>query len=70
MYSANVFHMQAANSEDHFMGFRVQVDGAFSNQQSNVCVNNDFYHYLYRLYYLWNLLHYIIFIAYMYIGFH
>ena len=38
VYSANVFHMQAANSKEHFMGFRVQVDMAFSSQQSNVCV--------------------------------
>ena len=52
------------------MGFIVQVDGAFSSQQSNVCVNNGFYHCLYHLYYLWNSLLYIIFITYMYNGFH
>ena len=38
MYSANVLHLQASNSEEHFMGVRVQVDGAFRNQESNVCV--------------------------------
>ena len=38
MHIANVFHMQAASTEKHFMGFRVQVDMAFSSQQSNVCV--------------------------------
>ena len=53
VYSANVFHMQAANSKEHFMGFRVQVNGTFSSQQINVCVNNGFYHCLYHLYYLY-----------------
>ena len=38
MHIANVFHMQAASTEKHFMRFRVQVDMAFSSQQSNVCV--------------------------------
>ena len=70
VYSANVFHMQAANSKEHFMGFRVQVNGTFSSQQINVCVNNGFYHCLYHLYYLWNSLLYIIFITYMYNDFH
>ena len=44
VYSANIFHMQAANSKEHFMRFRVQVNDAFSSQLSNVCVNNGFYH--------------------------
>lgn len=38
MYSANVLHMQASNTEEHFMGFRVQVDDAFRNQERNLCV--------------------------------
>ena len=29
---------KVATDKDYFMGFRVQVDGAFSSQQSNVCV--------------------------------
>ncbi|KAK7838076.1 hypothetical protein CFP56_020302 [Quercus suber] len=32
---ANVLYMQASNSREHFMGFKVQVNSAFSSQQSN-----------------------------------
>ena len=38
MHISNVFHTQVASTEEHFMGFIVQVDSAFSSQQSNVCV--------------------------------
>ena len=38
MHIYNVFHMQATSIKEYFMGFRVQVDSAFSSQQSNVCV--------------------------------
>ena len=38
MHISNDFHMQVTSTEEHFMGFRVQVDNAFSSQQSNVCV--------------------------------